>query len=102
MANHRIVPLPLHVAQQDWSGHLRQLPPYDNLRLRTSYLISKPRPAVSPDARTNLLVRLLCRAFLQSHRRTNLWEFSGTEPTEEHERVSVDTFTTVIPNLLDR
>ncbi len=43
MANIGIGALPLHVAQQDVrAGHLRQLPPYDDLPLVNIYLISNP------------------------------------------------------------
>ena len=43
MANIGIGALPLHVAQQDvGAGHLRQLPPYDDLPLVNIYLISNP------------------------------------------------------------
>ena len=43
MANIGIGALPLHVAQQDVdAGHIRQLPPYDDLPLVSIYLISNP------------------------------------------------------------
>jgi DNA-binding transcriptional LysR family regulator len=43
MANIGIGALPLHVAKQDvYAGHLRQLPPYEELPLVNIYLISNP------------------------------------------------------------
>ncbi|WP_306110972.1 MULTISPECIES: LysR family transcriptional regulator [Roseovarius] len=43
MANVGIGALPLHVAAQDVAaGHIRQLPPYDNLPMVSIYLLSNP------------------------------------------------------------
>jgi DNA-binding transcriptional LysR family regulator len=43
MANVGIGALPLHVARQDVAaGHIRQLPPYENLPLVSIYLLSNP------------------------------------------------------------
>lgn len=43
MANVGIGALPLHVAAQDVAaGHIRQLPPYDNLPMVNIYLLSNP------------------------------------------------------------
>ena len=43
MSNIGIGALPVHVAQQDVrAGHIRQLPPYDNLPLISIYLLSNP------------------------------------------------------------
>ena len=56
MANIGIGALPLHVAQQDVeSGHLRQLPPYDDLPLVNIYLISNPARRQSDAEATFLL-----------------------------------------------
>lgn len=55
MANIGIGALPLHVAEQDVdAGHLRQLPPYDDLPLVNIYLISNPARRLS-DAEATFL-----------------------------------------------
>ena len=55
MANVGIGALPLHVAQQDVAaGHIRQLPPYEDLPQVSIYLISNPARRLSESEATFL------------------------------------------------
>lgn len=58
MANVGIGALPLHVAQQEIAaGHIRQLPPYEDLPLVSIYLISNPERRYS-EAETTFLTSI--------------------------------------------